>query len=132
MESLVNFWQDKRVFLTGHTGFKGAWLTLWLTHLGARVAGYSLDPEGEINLFTLAEGAQGIQDTRGDIRDLSALQKAMSTFSPDIVFHMAAQSLVRYSFDHPAETYATNVMGTVHVLEAARQVPTVRALVSVT
>lgn len=132
MESLVNFWKGKRVFLTGHTGFKGTWLVLWLRHLGAEVAGYALDPVGEVNLFSLTNASHGIQDIRSDIRDYPALLQAMVEFRPEIVFHMAAQPLVRYSFDEPVETYSTNVMGTVHLLEAVRRVPTVRAVVNVT
>jgi CDP-glucose 4,6-dehydratase len=126
------FWQGKRVFLTGHTGFKGGWLSLWLQRLGAQVQGYALAPEGAHNLFTEARVAEGMASTFGDIRDLAGLQAALGAFRPDIVIHMAAQPLVRLSYAQPVETYATNVMGTVHLLEAVRQTAGVRAVVNVT
>jgi CDP-glucose 4,6-dehydratase len=120
MENLVKFWQGKKVLITGHTGFKGGWLSLWLNHLQANVIGYSLAPPTEINLFTVAEIAKNIVDLRGDIRDFNALNQVIKTHQPEIIFHMAAQPLVRYSYSNPVETYATNVMGTVNLLEAVR------------
>jgi len=125
---------DRRVFLTGHTGFKGSWLTLWLTMLGARVRGYALEPDTEPALWNLLRlgAADGVEDIRGDIRDLERLRSAMAEFEPEIVFHLAAQALVLSSYDDPVGTYATNVMGTVNVLEAIRSVPCVRAVVVVT
>jgi len=128
-----SFWRGKRVFLTGHTGFKGGWLSLWLQQLGAELQGYALAPPTQPhNLFTEARVAEGMASTIGDIRDLAALQASLCAFRPDVVIHMAAQPLVRYSYAEPVETYATNVMGTVHLLEAVRRSPGVRAVVSVT
>jgi CDP-glucose 4,6-dehydratase len=126
------FWQGKRVFLTGHTGFKGSWLSLWLQSMGAQVHGFALTPPTEPSLFAAANVAQGMVSTIGDIRDYQAVLAAMQACQPEIVLHLAAQPLVRYSYQAPVETYATNVMGTVHVLEAARQVGSVRAIVNVT
>jgi len=126
------FWRGKRVFLTGHTGFKGSWLSLWLQSMGAELHGFALVPPTTPNLFTEAQVASGMVDTRGDIRDLDAVRRAMSAAQPEIVIHMAAQPLVRLSYAEPVATYATNVMGTVHVLEAARHVPGVRAIVNIT
>lgn len=128
-----NFWRGKRVFLTGHTGFKGSWLSLWLQSLGAQVHGLALEPPTTPNLFTVAQVAQGMAGhTIGDIRDLATVRKIMQAAQPDIVIHMAAQPLVRLSYAEPVETYATNVMGTVHVLDAARQAPSVKSIVVVT
>lgn len=135
MEGVVlnpSFWRGKRVFLTGHTGFKGGWLSLWLQQLGARVTGYALPPPTEPSLFETAHIAQGMTSIVGDIRDCVTLCNAMRQASPDIVIHMAAQPLVRRSYVDPIETYSTNVMGTVHVLEAVRQSSSVRAVVNVT
>ena len=126
------FWSGKRVFLTGHTGFKGGWLSLWLQSLGADVQGFALAPSGPHNLFTEANVAQGMTSAIGDIRDLDTIKRTMAAFRPDIVIHMAAQPLVRLSYIEPVETYATNVMGTVHLLEAVRQTPGVRVVVNVT
>jgi CDP-glucose 4,6-dehydratase len=127
------FWRGKRVFLTGHTGFKGSWLSLWLQSLGAEVHGLALEPPTTPNLFTVVQVAQGMaSSTTGDIRDLATVQQAMHACQPDIVIHMAAQPLVRLSYAEPVETYATNVMGTVHVLESARQAASVKAIVVVT
>ncbi len=126
------FWSGKRVFLTGHTGFKGSWLSLWLQQLGAQVTGYALDAPTQPSLFDVARVGTGMQSVHGDVRDLPTLQRAMQAAKPDIVIHMAAQSLVRLSYETPVETYATNVMGTVHLLEAVRQTPGVRAVVNVT
>ncbi len=126
------FWRGKRVLLTGHTGFKGSWLSLWLQQLGAELQGYALAPEGEHRLFDAARVGDGMRSTLADVRDLATLRAAASAFAPDIVLHLAAQPLVRQSYVDPVQTYATNVMGTVHVLEAARAAPSVRAVVVVT
>lgn len=127
-----SFWSGKKVFLTGHTGFKGSWLSLWLQQLNAEVTGYALEPPTNPSLFEVANVAEGMCSIIGDIRDDKSLQKAMQEAAPDIVIHMAAQPLVRYSYANPVETYSTNVMGTVHLLEAVRQTPSVRAVVNVT
>ena len=127
-----DFWRGKRVFLTGHTGFKGSWLSLWLQSLGSQVQGYAQAPPTTPSLFEVARVAEGMGSTIGDVRDLAGLQAAMNAFKPDIVIHMAAQALVRLSYAEPVATYATNVMGTVHVLEAVRQAGSVRAVVNVT
>ena len=128
-----SFWAGRRVFVTGHTGFKGSWLALWLESLGAQVHGYALAPPTEPNLFDEAHVERRMSGhTVGDIRDLAALEAAMSRAHPEIVFHMAAQPLVRRSYAEPVETYAVNVMGTVNLLEAARRLGTVAALVNVT
>jgi CDP-glucose 4,6-dehydratase len=132
LEEMVNAWRGRRAFLTGHTGFKGGWLTLWLARLGAQVRGYALDPATEPNLFTAAAVASIAEDVRGDILDRSRLEAAMREFQPEVVFHLAAQPLVRRSYADPLGTYATNVMGTAHVLEAVRRTPSVRAVVCVT
>jgi CDP-glucose 4,6-dehydratase len=132
VENLVAFWRNKKVFITGHTGFKGSWLSLWLQHLGAEIAGYALDPPTKTNLFTETKIAKNMHDVRADIRDYQTLATTLKNFNPDIIFHLAAQPLVRYSYANPIETYATNVMGTVNLLEAARQCANVRAIVNVT
>lgn len=126
------FWRGKRVFLTGHTGFKGSWLSLWLQQLGAELTGFALAPPTQPSLFEQARVADGMRSLLGDIRDLTALQQAMKIAQPDIVIHMAAQPLVRYAYQNPVETYATNVMGTVHLLEAVRHSPGVKAVVNIT
>ena len=125
-------WQGKRVFLTGHTGFKGGWLALWLARLGAEVRGYALDPATDPNLFTAARVGAIVDDLRGDIRDAATLQSAMRSFAPEVVFHLAAQPLVRASYDDPILTYETNVIGTARVLDAIRRSSSVRAVVCVT
>ncbi len=127
-----SFWRDKRVLITGHSGFKGGWLSIWLQQLGANVAGYALAPTTEPNLFELADIASHIRARTGDIRDLEHLQQFVAEFRPQIIVHMAAQALVRRSYANPVETFGTNVMGTAHLLEAARQCDTVRAIVNVT
>ena len=127
-----SFWKGKRVFVTGHTGFKGGWICLWLKHLGVEVIGYSLEPATVPSLFEAADVGEGMQSIFGDIRDHAKLSKAISESKPDVVIHMAAQPLVRYSYAQPAETYEVNVMGTVHVLEGVRATPSVKAVVNVT
>ena len=127
------FWAGKSVFVTGHTGFKGGWLVQWLAMLGARVHGYALAPPTEPNLFTAARVAEGLAShTVADVRDAAALGRALAAAAPDVVFHLAAQPLVRESYRDPVATYAVNVMGSVHLLEAVRGCPSVRALVNVT
>lgn len=127
-----SFWNGKRVLITGHTGFKGSWLSLWLQRLGAQVTGFALAPPTSPSMFEVAQLADGMESISGDVRDLAQLQAAFQASRPEIVLHLAAQPLVRYSFDHPVETYATNVMGTVHLLEAVRHTPSVRSVVVVT
>jgi CDP-glucose 4,6-dehydratase len=126
------FWKGKRVFITGHTGFKGSWLSLWLQNMGAVVKGYALEPTTNPNLFTKAEVAQNMDSEIGDITDLNHIVKSMKTFNPEILIHMAAQPLVRLSYQVPVLTYSTNVMGTVNVLEAARKCNHLKAIISVT
>ena len=126
------FWQGKRVLITGHTGFKGGWLCLWLQSMGANVVGYALTPPTNPSLFEVAKVGQGMTSIIGDIRDLPHLQRVFSEHQPEIVIHMAAQPLVRYSYLEPVETYSTNVMGTVHLLEAVRHTASVKAVVNVT
>jgi CDP-glucose 4,6-dehydratase len=132
--STVNpdFWRGKRVFLTGHTGFKGSWLSLWLQSVGANLRGLALEPPTEPALFKVAEVARGMEHCLGDIRDFSVIKRQIEEFKPEIVIHMAAQPLVRVSYEQPVETYATNVMGTVHLLEAVRQSGCVKTMVNVT
>lgn len=126
------FWQGKRVFLTGHTGFKGGWLSLWLQQLGADITGYALQPPTQPSLFEVAGVARGMRSIIGDVRDADSLKRAMSDARPEIVIHMAAQPLVRYSYANPVETYSTNVMGLVHLLEAVRATSGIRSVVNVT
>lgn len=128
-----NIYCGKRVFLTGHTGFKGSWLALWLTKLGAEVCGYSLAPNTEPSMFKELNIADKIsKSVIGDILDDVLLEKAMQEFQPEIVFHLAAQPLVRLSYSEPVLTYKTNVIGTLNVLEAARKCPSVKAFVNIT
>lgn len=126
------FWQGKRVLLTGHTGFKGSWLSLWLQSLGAHVVGYALVPPTNPSLFEVASVGQGMTSIIGDIRDLAHLRTVFSEHQPEIVIHMAAQPLVRYSYLEPVETYSTNVMGTVNLLEVVRSTKSAKAVVNVT
>ena len=135
MENLgVNgtFWKGKRVFLTGHTGFKGAWLSLWLQEMKANVKGFALPPHSNPSLFEVARVGDGMASEIGDIREWNAIVSVMTAFNPEILIHMAALPLVQASYKNPTETYATNVMGTVHILEAARQCPALKAVVNVT
>ena len=127
------FWIGKKVLVTGHTGFKGSWLSLWLASMGVKVTGYALAPNTAPNLYDVLDINTLIEKSHiADIRDLATLQRAIGEAKPDIVIHMAAQPLVRYSYAHPVETYATNVMGTVHLLESLRAINTVHATVIVT
>jgi CDP-glucose 4,6-dehydratase len=126
------FWYGKRVFITGHTGFKGSWLSLWLQSLGAELTGYALKPPTDPSLFGIARVGQGMTSLEGDIRDLEKLSGAMKQAAPEIVIHMAAQPLVRASYVEPVETYSTNVMGTVNLLDAVRKCSSVRGVVNVT
>jgi len=127
-----SFWKNKKVLITGHTGFKGSWLSLWLTHLGAEVIGVSLDPPSKPSLYVKANISEEVQSLKQDIRDLGAIKKIFKKYKPEIVFHLAAQSLVRYSYLNPVETYETNVMGTLNILEGIRCIDNVRAAVMVT
>ena len=126
------FWQGKRVFITGHTGFKGSWLSLWLQQLGAHVKGYSLPAPTNPSVFDLCDVQSGMESEIDDIRDLEQIKKSMVSFAPEILIHMAAQPLVRHSYVDPIETYQTNVLGTVNVLEAARAVDDLRVIINIT
>ena len=127
-----DFWKNKRVFLTGHTGFKGGWLSIWLESMGAKVKGYALLPSTKPSLYYEAKIEQLIESEIGDIRNFSQLQESMGSFKPEIIIHMAAQPLVRLSYKEPLETYDVNVMGTAKVLEAAKSCKSLKAIVSVT
>ncbi|WP_371033308.1 CDP-glucose 4,6-dehydratase [Methylosinus sp. PW1] len=128
----ASFWAGKRVLVTGHTGFKGGWLSLWLMRLGANVAGYALAPPTEPSLFALARLDQKMESVIGDIRDAERLARAVREFAPQIVFHLAAQPLVRYSYANPIETFEVNALGTAHLLETLRAAPSTRAIIVVT
>jgi CDP-glucose 4,6-dehydratase len=130
--AMASFWQGKSVFLTGHTGFKGGWLAIWLHAMGAKVTGYALYPHTEPNLYSMARVGQITRSIIGDIRDINQIQQALDSSEPDIVIHMAAQAVVRESYKSPVDTYSTNVMGTVNLLEAVRHCKTVRAVLNVT
>jgi len=132
MVTFQTFWKGKRVFLTGHTGFKGSWLCLLLEHLGARVTGYSLGTPTQPSLFELASLKDSMESVHGDVRDYPLLLKTMQQAQPDVALHLAAQAIVLTSYREPVETYSTNVMGTVHFLEAARHVPSLRTVVVIT
>lgn len=129
---LKETFRGRRVFITGHTGFKGSWLAIWLKTLGADVLGYALEPPSEPNNFAATRLDGRMTDTRGDIRDFPLLSKVLGSFQPEFVFHLAAQPIVRRSYDDPRETYETNVMGTVNLCEAVRATASVRAFVNVT
>jgi len=128
----ANFWKNKKVLITGHTGFKGSWLSLWLQTRGANVIGYSLDPPSSPNFFNICGLASEIVSIHGDIRDLVSFMAAVKTQQPEIIIHMAAQSLVRYSYNHPVDTYSSNVMGTVNILDTVRQLGGVRVVLIIT
>ncbi len=132
MQPFRNFYDGRTVLVTGHTGFKGSWLATWLTHLGARVVGYALEPPSDPSNFEVSRLAQRIAHIHGDVRDVDRLVTTFRDHRPEIVFHLAAQSLVRLSYRKPRETFEVNLMGTVNVLEAARQTESVRAVVSIT
>ena len=135
LEGLVvsnEFWKDKKVIITGHTGFKGSWLSLWLQNMGAQVVGVSLDPPTSPSLYDQANVAQKMLSLRADIRDLDKIKDIFNEHKPEIVFHLAAQPLVRYSYREPVETYQTNVMGTLNILEGIRSIDSVRAAVMIT
>jgi CDP-glucose 4,6-dehydratase len=132
VEDVVNIWQGRRVLVTGHSGFKGGWLSHWLARRGAVVRGYSLDPSTQPNMFTTASVKTVVDDVRGDIRDYAQMEAAVSEFAPEVIFHLAAQPIVMRSYAEPLTTYSTNVMGTVHVLEAVRKASSVRAVVCIT
>lgn len=129
---MFEVYNGKKVFVTGHTGFKGGWLCLWLKTLGADVLGYSLEPDTKPALFNVIELDKQIKSVFGNILDSGKLEKTMQDFKPDVVFHLAAQPLVRRSYCEPVLTYETNVMGSLNVLEAARKCPSVKAMVNVT
>lgn len=125
-------YRNRKILITGHTGFKGAWLSLWLHHLGSDVLGYALKPPTQPNLFDLCDLNAKITSIQGDVRDFSRLKGVIQEHQPEIIFHLAAQALVRRSYSDPLETYSTNVMGTVHLLEAVRQIGGVRVIINVT
>jgi CDP-glucose 4,6-dehydratase len=129
---MQDFWKGKRVLITGHTGFKGSWLAFWLKLLGSEICGYAHAPDSSPNLFENLRLEDQIKSVTGDVRDLPSLEKSLNDFQPDIVFHLAAQSLVRKSYRAPVETYSTNLIGTINVLEAVRRVDSVKAVVVVT
>jgi len=126
------FWRGKKVLVTGHTGFKGSWLSLWLQQLGAQVTGYALEPPTEINMFELAGISKGMKSITADVRDLENLKKVFRKEQPEIVIHLAGQPIVKLSYDDPILTYTTNVMGTAHILEAAKNISSTRAMVCIT
>lgn len=132
IDTFDGFYRDKKVLVTGHTGFKGSWLTIWLEAMGAEVIGFSLDPYSERDNFVLSDISSKIIDIRGDIRDKDTLTEVFSKYRPEIVFHLAAQPLVRLSYDIPVETYEVNVMGTINVLEAIRVTDSVKVGVMIT
>jgi CDP-glucose 4,6-dehydratase len=132
LEMNLKFWVGKKVLITGHTGFKGSWLSLWLQSLGANLTGLALEPPTSPNMFEIANVGEGMKSYLVDIRDFNAVEQVVLEVRPEIVIHMAAQPLVRYSYRNPVETYATNVMGTVHLLEALRKQGGAKAVVNVT
>lgn len=126
------FWNNKKVFITGHTGFKGSWLSMWLLSMGADVKGFSLSPPSSISLFEESYLAKAIDSEHGDIRDYESLLRSLKVFKPDIVLHLAAQSLVRKSYLSPRETYSTNVMGSLNIFEAVREIGGVKVILNIT
>ena len=127
-----NFWKDKKVLITGHTGFKGSWLSIWLKLMGADVTGYSLLPTAKLSLFEVAKVKVGMKSVIGDIRDIKSVSKLIKKIKPEIVIHLAAQPLVRYSYKKPIDTYETNIMGTIYLLEACRKIKSVKVFLNVT
>jgi CDP-glucose 4,6-dehydratase len=135
MEGLAmkdKFWQDKCVLITGHTGFKGSWLSLWLQKKGASVIGYALDPPTKPNFFELGNISKEMTSISGDVRNLEHLKSVISKYRPEIIIHLAAQAILRYSYNHPVDTFSTNILGTINVLEAVRHSDSVRVLVCIT
>ena len=132
MEGFNNTYRDKTVLITGHTGFKGSWLSIWLHELGAKVVGYALDPYTERDNFVLSGIGEKIIDIRSDVRNITRLKEVFDEYKPEFVFHMAAQPLVRLSYLEPVQTYETNVMGTINVLEAIRSCPETKVGVMIT
>lgn len=132
MNHLSNYYKQKKVLITGHTGFKGSWLSFWLSMMGANICGYALEPSTEPNLFNLLELNTKINNNIGDVRDFNRLENVIKDFKPEIIFHMAAQPLVRESYKNPAYTYETNVMGTVNILEIARKTESVKSIINIT
>ena len=137
LENLVkmlnkDFWNGKRVFITGNTGFKGSWLSLWLHSMGSKIQGYALKPNKSNNLFETAQIDKLVKTDFNDIRDFNGLSEALNKFSPEIVFHMAAQSIVHKSYEQPVDTFSTNVMGTVNLLEVARKTKTPKIIINIT
>jgi len=126
------FWKGKKVFVTGHTGFKGSWLSIWLKSMGAELVGYALPPPSQPSMFEMAKIAEGMTSIEGDVRDLEDLKKVFKQHQPEIVIHMAAQALVHDSYRDPVTTYTTNIIGTMNVLEAVRHTDSVRVVVSIT
>ena len=126
------FYKGKTVLVTGHTGFKGSWLSIWLHEMGAKVIGLSLDPSTEKDNFVLSGLADKVTDLRGDIRDSATVNAVFEKYQPEIVFHLAAQPIVRLSYEQPVETYQTNVMGSIHIMEAFRKCPSARVAVMIT
>ena len=132
MEMSPDFWKDKCVLVTGHTGFKGSWLCLWLQEMGVNVIGYALEPPSTPSMFEVASVGDGMTSIIADIRNCERLRETIAKYQPEIAIHMAAQPLVRASYDDPVDTYATNIMGTVHLLDAVRQIGGVRVVINVT
>ncbi len=126
------FWKNKKVLVTGHTGFKGGWLSLWLQKMGAQVVGVSLEPPTIPSFYKQASVSEGMESLRADIRELEVIKNIFNKYKPEIVFHLAAQPLVRYSYDEPVETYQTNVMGTLNILESIRHIDSVRSAIMIT
>lgn len=132
MEMNLQFWQDKKVFITGHTGFKGSWLALWLQKLGAEVFGFSLERPSLPALYDIAQAGKNMTSIMGDIRNIGDIEQALSLANPDVVIHMAAQTLVRKSYRDPIDTFSTNIMGTVNLLQTVRKVTSVKVVINVT
>jgi CDP-glucose 4,6-dehydratase len=129
---VASAWRGRKVLVTGHTGFKGGWLSVWLASMGAKVGGYALDPPTEPSFFEIVGVSDLLVDQGGDIRDIAATRKAIESFGPEVVFHLAAQPIVKEGYRAPVETYETNVAGTASVLDACRHVDSVRAIVVIT